>query len=140
MEYKRFQNKIIARFDRGEEILTGLKEVCLKEKVCLASVSAIGATDYFTVGNFDVKYKKYRKCTYSGNYEIVSLSGNVTTQNGNYYAHLHMCACDQNGKAFGGHLNEAVISATCEMFIDVIQGTVERETDAETGLNILKFE
>lgn len=140
MEYKRFQNKIIARFDRGEEILTQLKEVCLREKVHLASVAAIGATDYFTVGNFDVKHKKYLKRTLAGNYEIVSLSGNVTTQNGSFYAHIHMCACDRNGKAFGGHLNEAVISATCEMFIDVIQGRVERKTDAVTGLNILKFE
>ena len=42
-------------------------------------------------------------------------------------------------QAFGGHLNRAVVSATCEMVITVIDGKVDRVYDEETGLNVFKF-
>lgn len=32
MEYRRFENTIVLRMDRGEEVLETLKEVALKEK------------------------------------------------------------------------------------------------------------
>ena len=54
MDYRRFGNTIVARMDRGEEILGELKEICLKEDVKLASVSALGAVDDFTVGVYKV--------------------------------------------------------------------------------------
>ena len=43
------------------------------------------------------------------------------------------------GEVFGGHLIRAIVSATCEMIIDVIDGTVDRIYDEETGLNIFNF-
>jgi len=52
MEYKRFDNKIIVRIDKGEEILEKIKEVAIKENIKLATVNAIGATNDFTVGVF----------------------------------------------------------------------------------------
>ena len=54
MEYKRFGNKIIARIDKDEEILEQVKELALKENIRLAAVQALGATNSFTVGVYDV--------------------------------------------------------------------------------------
>ena len=59
---------------------------------------------------------------------------------GEYYAHLHMSAGNEKGKVFGGHLNRAVVSATCEMVITVIDGKVDRVYDEKTGLNVFKFD
>ncbi len=139
MEYQRFGSDIVVRMDRGEEILSGLKEVCLKEKVKLASISAIGAVDEFQVGLYDVEKREYESRTYTGPYEILSLLGNVTTKNGEYYAHLHMSCSGEDGKAVGGHLNMARISGTLEMFIHVIDGSVDRKVDEATGLNVFDF-
>lgn len=139
MDYRRFGKTIIARIDRGEEVLTQLKVIALKEDIKLASVRALGATDDFTVGVFKVDEKKYYANHFTGDFEIVSLTGTISTMNGEYYAHLHMSAGDEQGRVFGGHLNEAIISATCEMVIEVIDGQVDRIRDESVGLNLFHF-
>lgn len=139
MDYKRFGNTIIARLDKGEEILEQLEVISKKENIRLASVSALGATDDITVGVFRTGEKKYYANSFQGDMEIVSLTGTVSTMNDQYYAHLHMSAGDTEGKVFGGHLNRAVISATCEMVITVIDGEVDREFNETVGLNTFRF-
>ena len=44
IEYRRFDDKIVARIDRGEEILNQVKELARRENITLASVTALGAT------------------------------------------------------------------------------------------------
>lgn len=139
MEYKRFENTIIARLDKGEEILCGLEKICKAEKIRLASIAALGAVNDFTVGVFNTDEKKYYSNSFSGTFEIVSLTGTVSTMNGEYYAHLHMSAGNDKGEVFGGHLNKAVISATCEMVITVINGSVDRSFSDSVGLNLFDF-
>ena len=139
MDYRKFGNTIFARIDRGEEILEKLKEISVKENIKLAHVSALGATNDFTVGVFNVDEKKYYANSFSGNFEIVSLTGTVTTMDGEFYAHLHMSAGNDKGEVFGGHLNRARISATCEMVITLIDGTVDRAFSEEVGLNLFRF-
>lgn len=139
MEYRRFGNTIVARIDRGEEILTALQEIAEAEDIRLASISALGATNDFTVGVYNVDEKQYHANDFKGNFEIVSLTGTVSTMDGRFYAHLHMSAGDEKGQVFGGHLNRAVVSAVCEMVIAVIDGTVDRSFSPEIGLNLFRF-
>ncbi len=139
MEYRRFNNTIVARIDRGEEILAQIKELALKENIKLAHISALGATNNFTVGVYKVEEKKYYKNHFVGDFEIVSLSGTINTMNHEFYMHIHMSAGNDSGEVFGGHLNEAIVSATCEMVITIIDGEVDRFLDDETGLNLFLF-
>ena len=139
MEYRKFENKIIARIDKGEEILEKIKEISLKENIKLASINALGATNEFTVGVYKVDEKKYYSNEFKGNFEIVSLTGTINTMNGEFYTHIHMSAGNDKGEVFGGHLNKAVVSATCEMVIDIIDGKVDRYFDEEIGLILFKF-
>lgn len=129
----------MARADRGEEILESIKRIALAENIKLASVSALGAVDDFTVGVYNVEEKKYYSNNFTGSFEIVSLTGTINTMNGEFYAHLHMSAGNDRGEVFGGHLNKATVSATCEMVITLINGRVDREYDEITGLNLFKF-
>lgn len=139
MEYRKFGNTVMARADRGEEILESIKRIALAENIKLASVSALGAVDDFTVGVYNVDEKKYYSNNFTGSFEIVSLTGTINTMNGEFYAHLHMSAGNDRGEVFGGHLNKATVSATCEMVITLINGRVDREYDEITGLNLFKF-
>lgn len=139
MDYRRFGDTLVIRMDRGEEIIQSLRLAAEKEGVRLASVEALGAVDDFTVGVFDTVEKQYHANHFTGAFEIVSLTGTVTTQDGKFYAHLHMSAGDREGKVFGGHLNSATVSATCEMVVRVLDGRVERQFDEEVGLNLFRF-
>ena len=132
MEYKRFGSRMVLRIDRGEEVLTQLRRAAEQENIRLAAVSGLGAVGDFTVGVFHTAEKQ-------GDFEIVSLVGTITTRDGEFYAHLHMSAGDTEGRVLGGHLNEAVISATCELVLEIMDGTVERRFDPETGLNLMEF-
>lgn len=139
MEYRRFGNSIVARMDKGEEILAQIQEIAQQEHIRLASVTALGATNDFTVGVYKVDEKKYYANEFQGNFEIVSLTGTINTMDGEFYTHIHMSAGNDRGEVFGGHLNRAVVSATCEMVVDVLDGTVDRQYDPVTGLNLFKF-
>ena len=139
MQYKRFGDTILARFDRGEEILEQLQKVAEAEGILLAEISALGAVNDFTVGVYNTAEKKYYANHFEGAFEIVSLTGTVSTMNGAYYAHLHMSAGNDKGEVFGGHLNSAFVSATCEVVMRVIDGVVERSHDPEIGLNLFRF-
>ena len=139
MEYKRFNDTILLRIDRGEEIIEQVRAVAEKEQIRLASVEALGATDDFTVGVYDVAEKRYDSRTFTGPHEIVSLVGTITEKDGAFYQHLHMSAGNAACEIFGGHLNRAVVSVTCEMVIRVISGAVDRAPDPQTGINLLRF-
>lgn len=139
MEYRRFGNTIVARIDRGEEILAAVRKIAGAEHIQLASVSALGATNDFTVGVYNVDQKQYHANDFKGNFEIVSLTGTINTMDGEFYTHLHMSAGDEKGQVFGGHLNRAVVSAVCEMVITVIDGVVDRRFSEEIGLNLFRF-
>lgn len=139
MEYKKINQTIIARMDKGEEILEKIKEIALKEKIKLASVQALGAINHFVVGVFKTGEKQYHANEFAGDYEIVSLTGTINTMNDEFYCHLHLSAGNDKGEVFGGHLNKAVVSATCEMVIHVIDGKVDRYYNDEIGLNLFKF-
>lgn len=140
MEYKRFNNTYVVRMDPNEEIMETLMNLCKKENILCANVSAIGALKEFTVGIYKVDEKKYYSNHFEFPAEITALIGTITEMNGEPYLHLHLTAADEEGKAYGGHLNSAVISATCEMVITLIDGHVGRKKNEEIGLNFFSFE
>lgn len=139
MEYRKFDNTIIARIDKGEEILEKIKAIALNENIKLANINALGAVNDFTVGVFKTKEKEYVSNNFTGDFEIVSLTGTINTMNNEFYSHLHMSAGDLEGHVFGGHLNKAIVSATCELVINIINGVVDRKFSEEIGLNLFNF-
>lgn len=139
MRFKRFGNKFILRIDKGEEIVETLKRFCKENSIKLASITGIGATDKAIIGILDLSTKKYSSKEFKGDYEITNLSGNITTMNNEPYIHLHITLGDSKQRAFGGHLNSAVVSATFEAVVNIIEGAAEREFSKELGINLIRL-
>ena len=136
MKSKKFGNKFIIRLEKGEEIVETLKKFCKDNGINLGTVSGIGATNNAVIGLFDAENKEYHSKNFTGNHEIAPLLGNISTMKGEVYLHIHANLCDSYHESFGGHLNSAIVSATFEAVIDVIDGEVERKFSNDVGLNL----
>ena len=140
MEYRKFGQTWVLRLDRGEEVIASLTAFCREENVRLGSVEGLGASDHTVIGLYDVGGRVYHKSVFDEPMEITSLLGNISTKDGETYLHLHISLGRADSSVIGGHLNECRISATCELFVRPLDGTVERRLDEEeTGLNLFRF-
>ena len=88
MEYRKFGKQYVIRLEKGEEIVSSIKDLCVKENIKLGSLSGIGAVNKVTAGLFKTGEKKYVSRTYEEDMEIVSLGGNVSRMNGETYLHF----------------------------------------------------
>lgn len=138
MEYQRFDQMIVLRVARGEELLAAIEEVAKQEAIHLAQVHGIGACDKVTIGSYNVDQQVYHTLNYQEELELTNLTGNITTKDGKYYGHFHANFGREDGQVVGGHLDEAWVSGTAEIFLTVIKGQVNRIKDDETGLFIIQ--
>ena len=139
MQYRQFGNTWMLRIDNGEEIMESLAAMCEEEGILLAQVNAIGASDRAVVGVYDLQEQQYHREELDGFMEIAGLSGSVTAMNGKPYIHLHAVLADRQNVLHGGHLIEARVGATCEMFVRALDGAVVREKNGELGINLWQF-
>ena len=139
MDYRKFGSTYVMRLDPGDEIVEKVLWLAAVEQIKLASVSGLGAVDNVTLGIYSPDTKQFKANMFRADFEIVSLTGNITTHRGRPYAHLHMAVSDLAGRCYGGHLNRAVVSATAEIIIQTIPGEIDRQPNAKIGLNLLHF-
>jgi len=137
MEYHRYDSKVLIRLDPGDEIVATLTAICEKESIQLGNVSGIGAVNKATVGLFNPVTKEYFSTELEKDFEVTNLTGNISQMNGETYLHLHATLADLEHKAFGGHLNMATVSATAEIWIDIVDGAAGRQFSEKIGLNLL---
>lgn len=139
MDYRRFGDRYVLRIDRGEEVLEQVEKLCRAEGIAVGYAVGLGATDEVTLGLFNTEEKVYHKTTLTGPMEITSLIGNISTMDGETYLHFHINVCNGQMQVLGGHLNACRVSATCEITLTKIEGTVERRFSDDVGLNLYEF-
>ncbi len=127
----------VLRLVRGEDVMECLKKFASDHGPMLASVSGIGAVDACRLGIYSLKDKKYIEKSFEDEFEILSITGNISTKEGEPYVHVHMVVGDREMQVKGGHLDYARIAVTGEIFIKVYEGRLEREQDPEIGINML---
>ncbi|MBP3941808.1 MAG: DNA-binding protein [Christensenellaceae bacterium] len=139
MKFGKFGDSYFIRLEKGEEIVSSLEKLCRQEKIRLGEISGLGAASSVRIGLFDIDENQFFENHIEEPLEIASITGNVSEMDGEVYLHIHAVAAGRDGKAVGGHLKEAVISATAEIFIRCLDGAVDRFFDPEIGLNLLSL-
>jgi hypothetical protein len=139
MDLKDFGSHVLIRLDPGDDVVESVKQAARDCGVKLGMVAGIGAVNKAIVGLFDPVAKEYHSTEMTENFEIGSLTGNVSTMKGETYVHLHAVLTNADYKAVGGHLNAALVSCTAEIIISKIEGEIDREYSEEIGLNLITF-
>jgi predicted DNA-binding protein with PD1-like motif len=123
------------RLKPGEDLKTGIQNLVTEKQIKAGWISTcVGSLTNYKIrfanqpgGNSD-----------SGHFEIVSLTGTVST-NG---SHLHICINDSTGKTIGGHLMEGCkIYTTAEIVIlSSNEFVFKREKDGTTPWEEMQVE
>lgn len=123
---------------RDELIVKSVTKFCALKNINAGYISGLGAVQSATVGYYYLKQKRYKFRKTQRLMEISSLTGNVAIKDGKPFLHLHVVLSDGKLRALGGHLKEAKVGGTCELYLKVFNSKLERQLDEDTGLHLLK--
>ena len=134
MKYFVLGSTYVVRLDAGEKIIETLKALCERDGIGGGYFHGLGAVGEAEIGRFDPELNAYTWDRLSGPYEIVSLYGNITVADGKPFIHAHIALGDNAFAVRGGHLKEAVVSATCEITLTRFRDEIARTKDGASGL------
>jgi predicted DNA-binding protein with PD1-like motif len=127
-------------FAKGDEAFSGIMEFAKKYHVASGHFTAIGALSRATLGWFDLQEKMYRKIPINEQIEVLSMIGDFALYQGKPALHTHMTVGHRDGRTSGGHVIEAVVSPTLEVFVTVEPAPLKKEYDPETGLTLIALD
>lgn len=139
MEYEKFGDRCVVRLDKGEEVVSALKDFCEDNNIQLGLIMGLGSASEVELALFDTDKKEFHSRKLKGVFEIALLNGNISQMEGKVYLHIHAVIGDEEFNSYAGHLKSAVISGTGEVIIYGWEGRLEREFSGEIGLNLYKF-
>lgn len=129
-------NGFVLRLKRGEKIIDSLNNWSSHHVGEGFWLSGLGAAEQIETGYYDLSRRAYDWTNREELCEILNLSGNLAWHEGRPVWHVHGTFAGRDTAAFGGHVREFIVGATCEIFLTRVS-QMQREFDDETGLNLL---
>jgi predicted DNA-binding protein with PD1-like motif len=127
-------------FEKGDEVMTGLKEFAREHRLRTGHFNGIGALSDVVLGFFFHGEKIYKKIHIIQPVEVLSLSGEITFESGEPKVCASVIVGKSDGTAHGGHLLEAHVHPTFEMMLSESAEGLLRKTDADTGLALIDLD
>ena len=124
-------------FSKGDEVLSGLTDFAIKYKVGAAHFTGIGAISGALVGWLDLSAKAYHPIHVDEQVEVLSMMGDVATFNGKPVVHAHLVLGRHDGSTVGGHLWEAHVNPTLEVFVSVDPVGLKKKADDASGMKLI---
>jgi predicted DNA-binding protein with PD1-like motif len=126
-------------YDKGDEVLTGLKQFAKEHKPRSAHFTAIGAFSDVLLAYFDWNTKQYKEIPVNEQVEVLTLAGDIAwKEDGEPVVHAHVVVGRSDGSAHGGHLKKAHVRPTLEVVLVEYPKHLERKHDPETGLTLIR--
>jgi uncharacterized protein len=140
MEFERFGDHYVLRLDPDEEVMATLLDFVGREDIRGGYFLAFGAFCRVRLRYYDVYDKQYSDHDLNQQVEVVSLLGNIARENGKPIIHMHAAVADGLSHTYSGHIGEAVVRPTLEVFLTKFDGEIHREPDPATGLTRLALQ
>lgn len=137
MKVKKINSGYLIKLEKNEKLVQTLIKFCEEHRINSGWISGIGSLAEIELAYYRLDRKEYSHEKIEEPLEIVSLMGNIAFFENKHAVHAHIVASDAEMKTYAGHLQEAVISATCEIFLIDFDAKIERKHSPEIGLNLL---
>ncbi len=139
MQYQKIDERTyFIRIKRREKILASFKKFCQKEKIEGGFFCGLGAVDQVELAHYDVATKKYSAKKFNQPLELTNITGDVGIYEKDLIIHAHATLADKNMKCLAGHLVEAEVSGTAEIYFSLTP-RLEKFFDEETGLKLFQL-
>ena len=125
-------------FSRGDEAYSGLLDFAEKYRVTSGHFTAIGALSSVVLGWFDPQNKTYRENRINEQVEVAAMIGDFALYEGKPALHTHIVVGRRDGTAEGGHVIEAIVSPTLEVFVTVDPVPLQKKYDPSTDLTLIE--
>jgi predicted DNA-binding protein with PD1-like motif len=140
--------RFVLAFDRGDELMATVREFAERERLRAAEFTAIGAVESATLAYFDVETREYVELPDPGQSEVVSMNGRITLPRDadpddpppQRQLHVHCVLSRRDGSTIAGHVMDATIRPTLELFIAESRAHLTRREDPDSGLPVISLE
>jgi uncharacterized protein len=139
MRFQRFDDRYIVRLEPGEQVMESLTAFLREQAIPFASISAAGAVEWVRLGYWNAETKQYEYHDLAEQLEVVSFQGNAARKDGAPFLHIHGVFGRRDFSVCGGHVKEARVRPTLEVWLRTESITVQRRRDPATGLDLLEL-
>lgn len=127
----------VLRLDKDEDVNKCLANFMQEQSIGACSFSGVGSCSSVELGYYNGHVKEYRKKPFFEEMEIISLNGNGAIIQGSPILHIHGLFGKSDFTTIGGHVFQLQVGATCEIFLTVLDGQMQRTENSELNLKLL---
>ena len=140
MRYQQFGARYVVRLESGEPVVETLSKFLDARGIGFAEISAAGALSAVTLGYWNAQSQKYQFRDFNEQVEVVSFQGNASLKHAKAFLHVHGVFGRSDYSTIAGHIKEAVVHPTFEVWLRTEDLAIRREHDEPTGLDLLALE
>ena len=137
MEFQEFGGRYVLRLEAGEPVIQTLTEFLSQHRIGFTNVSAAGAVNRVRLGYWNPASKQYQFSDFDEQFETVSFQGNGSLTEGKAFLHIHGVFGRSDYSVVGGHVKEAWVYPTFEVWLRTEEIPIRRTRDQATGLDLL---
>jgi len=134
MKLRSEKGAYLLRLEKGDEIIASLKKVAEENISTGGFIFGMGAVNKATIGIYNPEKGEYFQKTFEGDLEVGNLIGNISylEDSDEPVIHCHVTLADHSLSAYTGHLFEAYVSVTLEVYIRVFNKKLRRAPEPGT--------
>lgn len=127
-------------FRGGDEVMAELLDFATREGLQGGHFSGIGAFSSAKLGFFDRATLSYKDIPIDDQVECLSLNGTIGMVDGEPMLHVHCTVGYPDGTVRGGHMLEAFVWPTLEVFLTESATPLVKHKDPESTLELYDFQ
>jgi predicted DNA-binding protein with PD1-like motif len=127
-------------FGHGDAVVDTLVGFARDQSIRGGRLWGIGAFEDVSLGFYRRDRKDYDRFGLEGELEVLSLNGNLAVGDEGPRVHAHVVVGRADGSAHGGHLFEAHVGPTLEVFVVEAPQELRREVDEDFELPLLRLD
>lgn len=133
---------IVVSLEENSSLVEEIRRTADENSLDSAVVAAIGTLKHAKLGFYHGSQKGYETKEFEGHTELVSCTGSLAkSENGERVLHLHASISDEKFTVYAGHLFDAVVGYTVELYLLEVAGAqLTKVLNPQNGLLTFKRE